>query len=174
MIKLADDKSVCNENVYSKIYTEHAPLLRNHLYYKCGDLDEAEDIVQESFIKIWKICREVFGDTITGLIYTIANRLFIDRKRAEKVKLKFEKEQEESIEMEDPHYVFRTQEFKSKLEMAISDLPDGQREAFLMNRIDKLTYKEISARLGISETAVEKRMSKALQKLKENIEEFKN
>ena len=57
-------------------------------------------------------------------------------------------------------------EFKNELETAINDLPEGQKEVFLMNRIDKLTYKEIAERLGVSQKAVEKRMHKALLKLK--------
>ena len=74
---------------------------------------------------------------------------------------------------EDPHFILRTKEFREKLETAISNLPDGQREAFLLNRIDKLTYKEIAHLLEISTTAVENRMTKALIKLKSSIEELK-
>ena len=67
----------------------------------------------------------------------------------------------------------RTKEFRLKLETVISNLPEKQREAFLMNRIDKLTYKEIALRLEVSETAIEKRISKALIKLN-NISEIKD
>ena len=49
---------------------------------------------------------------------------------------------------------------------AISDLPEGQREVFLLNRIDKKTYKEIAEMLDISVKAVEKRMNLALQDLR--------
>ena len=107
-----------------------------------------------------------------GFIYTVANRLLIDHFRAEKVALKFEKPTTD-IDHEDPYFVLRTEEFRGKIEQSISALPEGQREAFLMNRIDKLTYKEIAERLDISQTAVEKRMAKALLKLKSDIEELK-
>jgi RNA polymerase sigma-70 factor (ECF subfamily) len=62
-------------------------------------------------------------------------------------------------------------EFKVKLEQAINDLPDGQREAFLMHRIDQMTYKEIAERLEISVKAVEKRIHKALVKLRGKLKE---
>ncbi len=174
MIKLSSTKSVCDKDVYSELYTKHAPQLRNHLYYKCGDLSVAEDLAQESFIRLWNKCKEVVFETVTGFLYTIGNRLFLDKVRSKKVVLKFEKEQVQQANHEDPYYIFRTKEFREKIEGVISDLPDGQREAFLLNRIDKLTYKEIAVRLEISETAVEKRITKALIKLKSKIEEFKN
>jgi RNA polymerase sigma-70 factor (ECF subfamily) len=167
-------KSICEQEVYSDLYRTHAGQLRNHLYYKCGDMAVAEDLVQESFIRLWNKCKEVVFDTVVGFVYTVANRLFLDKMRSEKVALKFEKSLVTQNNNEDPLYILRTDEFRVKIEGAISELPDGQREAFLLNRIDKLTYKQIAERLEISETAVEKRMTKALVKLKSKIEEFKN
>lgn len=64
-------------------------------------------------------------------------------------------------------------EFKDKLEMAISNLSEKQREVFLMNRIDKMTFGEIALELEISVKAVEKRMGIALRTLKEDVEELR-
>jgi RNA polymerase sigma-70 factor (ECF subfamily) len=165
--------SICEEKTYSDIYTSEAEKLRNHLYYKCGDLVVAEDLMQEAFIKLWNKCAEVLIETVTGFLYTVSNRLFIDKIRSEKVALNFEKSQLPESNSPDPYFILRTEEFREKIETSISNLPEGQREAFLLNRIDKLTYKEIAERLEISTTAVENRMNKALLKLKTNIEEFK-
>ena len=56
-----------------------------------------------------------------------------------------------------------------KLNQVIKALPDGCREVFLMNRIDKLKYDEIAERLELSVKAIEKRMSKALGIIKEQL-----
>ena len=56
-----------------------------------------------------------------------------------------------------------------KLQNAISDLKEGQREVFLLSRIDKKTYKEIAEMLSISVKAVEKRMTLALKQLREKV-----
>ena len=53
--------------------------------------------------------------------------------------------------------------------VAIASLPEGQREVFLLNRMDQMTYKEIAEFLGVSQKAVEKRMHKALVKLRKTI-----
>jgi len=134
----------------------------------------AEDIAQESFIRLWQKCADVILEKVTGFVHTVANRLFLDQVRSKKVSLRFEKDQLPQQNSEDPYYILRTEEFRERIEAVISDLPEGQREVFLLNRIDKHTYKEIAEMLGVSQTAVEKRMAKALVKLKDRIEEFKN
>lgn len=166
--------SVCEEKVFNEIYKSQAEPLRNHLYYKCGNIELAEDLVQDSFHKLWEKCKEIIYNSVVGFLYSISNNLFIDKKRSEKVSLKFEKTIIEKKETDDPFFLLRTKEFNNKLEKTISQLPEGQREAFLMNRIDKLSYSEIAKRLGVSQTAVEKRISKALIKVRDQIEEFKN
>lgn len=167
-------ESVCQEEVYNRLYHKHFTGLRNYVYYKCGDLDQAEDIAQESFIRLWQKCADVLFEKVTGFVHTVANRLFLDQVRSKKVSLKFEKDQITQQNNEDPYHILRTEEFRQRIEEVISDLPEGQREVFLLNRIEKHTYKEIAEMLGVSQTAVEKRMAKALVKLKDRIEEFKN
>lgn len=167
------EHTVCHEQTYDVLYRTHFERLRNYVYYKCGDLDKAQDITQESFIQLWKKCADVLLEKVTGFIYTVANNLFLTEVRSQKVALKFEKGQRERPQANDPFFILRTNEFRDKIETAISDLPDGQREVFLMNRIDGLSYKEIAKLLEVSETAIEKRMSKALVKLRDKIEEFK-
>jgi RNA polymerase sigma-70 factor (ECF subfamily) len=70
---------------------------------------------------------------------------------------------------ETPEFLLEEKEFLDKLQVAISDLKEGQREVFLLNRIDKKTYKEIAEMLEISVKAVEKRMHLALVQLREKV-----
>ncbi|WP_300021232.1 RNA polymerase sigma factor [uncultured Maribacter sp.] len=165
--------SVCEESVYNEIYKTHAKDLRNYLYYKFGNMQRAEDIVHDSFVKLWSKCSTVVYEKVTGFLYKISRNLMIDTLRTNMVALKFEKGLVQAHDNEDPYFTLRTKEFQKKLESVISALPEKQREAFLMNRIDKLTYKEIAVRLEVSETAIEKRISKALIKLN-NIAEIKD
>jgi RNA polymerase sigma-70 factor (ECF subfamily) len=60
-------------------------------------------------------------------------------------------------------------EFLEKIEKAIADLPEKQKEVFLLSRIEKKKYREIAEILGISVKAVEKRMHLALIKMKDKI-----
>lgn len=58
--------------------------------------------------------------------------------------------------------VVAAKELLSHVVSGINRLPDRTREIFLMHRIDKLEYSEIAHRLGISESAIEKQMAKAM------------
>ena len=61
------------------------------------------------------------------------------------------------------------QELKRNYELCLDTLPEKQRVVFLMSRIDKMKYHEIASVVGISNKAVEKRMSKALQFFKKEL-----
>ncbi|HHB52254.1 MAG TPA: RNA polymerase subunit sigma-70, partial [Saprospiraceae bacterium] len=58
---------------------------------------------------------------------------------------------------------------KAKLERVIGAMPEKSREVFLMNRIEKLPYREIAVRLDLSQKAIEKRMGVALTFLREKL-----
>jgi len=61
--------------------------------------------------------------------------------------------------------IVAAKELLSRVVSGINRLPDRTREIFLMHRIDKLEYSEIARRLGISESAIEKQMAKAMMTL---------
>ena len=58
--------------------------------------------------------------------------------------------------------IIAAEELLSRVVSGINRLPDRTREIFLMHRIDKLEYSEIARRIGISESAIEKQMAKAM------------
>ena len=165
-------RSVCQEDNFHELYTAYAKSLRNYLYYKCGDLNKAEDLSQEALIKLWENCKSVVFEKAKSYLYTVGQRLMINQIRHEKVVLNFEKGSNLSVNQEDPDYVLREKDFGVQLEQAISALPEIQREVFLMNRIDKLSYGEIADLLGLSVKAVEKRMHNALENLRNSVKEL--
>ncbi|TPN87936.1 RNA polymerase sigma factor [Aquimarina algicola] len=159
-------KSVCDRPVFTNIFETHAESVRNFIYYKCGDKDQAEDLMQEAFIKLWQNCKKVFFEKAKGFLCTVANNLFLNQVAHNKVRLEYSKIPRSNKNVETPDFVMEEKEFMNTLQKAIAELPDGQREVFLLNRIDKKTYKEIAEMLGISVKAVEKRMHNALKELR--------
>jgi RNA polymerase sigma factor (sigma-70 family) len=164
--------SVCDEVNYKNIYKDHAKSLRNFIYYKCGDLERAKDIMQEALIRLWENCSKVELEKAKTFLFTIGQRILIDNIRHDKVKLQFTK-RTESNTANDPSYELVKKEFEQKLMQSISNMPELQREAFLMNRMDNMSYKDIADTLDISVKAVEKRIHLALLYLKENVQELK-
>jgi RNA polymerase sigma-70 factor (family 1) len=130
----------------------------------------AEDIVQDTFLKVWEKRSDIRKETVKALLYTIANNLFLNRIEHQKVSFKFENTAPRNIYTEAPDYELEMKEFDEKLQKALGDLDEKKRTVFLMNRIDEMTYNQIAEDLGLSVKAVEKRMEKAIAFLKERID----
>ena len=60
------------------------------------------------------------------------------------------------------------------MEAAINELPDDQREVFLMRESADLSFKEIADVIGVSENTVKSRMRYALEKLRSSLEEYQD
>ncbi|GAA4274342.1 sigma-70 family RNA polymerase sigma factor [Aquimarina gracilis] len=158
--------SVCEEKNFDTLFNSHYESARNYLYYKCGDLQQAEDIVQDAFVKIWKQCADIIYATAKSLIFKICNNALLNEFAHKKVVLRYEAIPRDDKDHESPDFILETEEFKNKLEQAIANLSVKEREVFLLSRIDKKTYKEIAEITGITVKAVERRMSHAFINLR--------
>ncbi len=163
-------KSVCEEKNYEWLYDTHCKTLYNFIYYKCGDPDQASDLVQDAFIKLWKNCSKIIFEKSKSYLFTIAKNQFLKEVAHHKVKLNYTIVGNYDTEVaENPEFLLEEKEYMKTLESAISNLTTAQREVFLLNRIEKKKYKEIAEMLSISVKAVEKRMHLALVKLREDL-----
>ncbi len=160
--------NVCEEKVYQELFRSLSRSLRDFLFYKSGNIETANDLMQDAFFKLWEKCKDVPYEKAKSFIFTAGNNLFLNTVKSQKVRLKYKNDSShQGVNREDPSYEMETKEFKARIEDAIDLLPEGQREVFLLNRINKMTYAEIAESLGVSQKAIEKRMSKALLKLKD-------
>ncbi|MFI8606502.1 RNA polymerase sigma factor [Cellulophaga baltica] len=162
-------QNVCEEQVYNELFKTNSKTVFNYLYYKYGNEEKAYDVVQEAFIKLWENCKKVAPEKAKSFVYTVANNLYLNVLKAEKVRFKHAKETLD-VTHESPEFLLEEKQFKLKLEQALSDLPENQRSTFLLNRIDGKKYKEIAELEGVSVKAIEKRMHLALKSLREKID----
>tara|TARA_R110002049_G_scaffold993_3_gene7162 strand:+ start:37452 stop:37967 length:516 start_codon:yes stop_codon:yes gene_type:complete len=169
----SNDSKLCEETYFNDFYIEHVQHASNFAYYKCGNKDNALDLVQDAFSKIWENCSKIDFTKAKTYLFTTINNLFLNKVKHNKVVLEYAKSAPYmDKDIESPEYVLEEEEFKKKLQGAISLLTDAQREVFLLNRIDGKKYREIAELLNVSQKAVEKRMSGALKVLREHIEQF--
>jgi RNA polymerase sigma-70 factor (ECF subfamily) len=161
-----------DHEAFQKLFDEYYDSIKNYLFYKSGNIEQAEDLTQEVFIIIWDKRHSLKSEKIKSFLYTIATNLFLNQVKHQKVVLKFQKQPFASTSHETPQFLMEETEFKRQLENAISCLPEKARIVFLMNRIEKLTYREIAERLNLSEKTIEKRMTKALKELRKVTEKI--
>jgi len=158
-----------DDRQYKEVFDEHFDSLRNFLYYKLGDTQAAEDIAQEAFIKLWEKRDSIRMGTVKTFVFTIGNNLAINHLKHLQVRFNFANRTVKMSSQESPEFLLEEKEFKEKLEGILASIPDGAREVFLMSRLEDKKYGEIAEMLGISVKAVEKRMSKALSILREEL-----
>ena len=166
---MSEKKSVCETKVFEELYSEHSQALYNFAFYKSGNSAKSEDLVQEAFIKMWDNCAKIIFTKAKSFLFTVVNNLFLNQVAHQKVVLNYNLNSRKEATNESPEFLMEEKEFMEKLQNAISDLKDGQREVFLLSRIDKKTYKEIAEMLSISVKAVEKRMHLALVQLRKKV-----
>lgn len=155
--------SVLTHEEFHRVFDEWYKPVRNFIYYRCGDMELAEDLAQDSFIKLWENRDRVEKSTLKAYLYKIAQNHTINYQKRRQLFFKFQRRGVNDKDFDTPEKLAEMQEYENKLQSVIAELPDGGREVFLMNRLEDLTYQEIADRLGLSVKAIEKRMSKVLQ-----------
>ena len=153
---------------FKMIYDAHFDDLRRYLIYRSGDQDLSKDIAQNVFMKVWTKKIEIASGNIKSLLFKMATDEFISHIRKKKV----EKEYTESIDLKlirEPDNNYDLLEKKVLFQKALNQLPEKQKTAFLMNKMQGLTYEEIAEILNLSQKAIEKRIGLALKALKQNI-----
>lgn len=164
--------TVCDEHVFSKIHQDVSKDLHDFIYYKFGSHFDPKDKVQEAFIKLWNNCAKVAPEKAKSYLFTIANNLSLNQAKHNKVVLKFQQTKPKNYTTESPEFILEEKQYADKFEKALALLPEGQRVAFMLNRVEGKKHQEIADFLGLSKKAVQKRIYTALKTLRTHIDEI--
>jgi RNA polymerase sigma-70 factor (ECF subfamily) len=143
--------------------------VRNYVFFRSGNTELATDIAQETFLKVWEKRNNIPPEKIKGLLFKIANDLFITHYRKEKRSFEFFKYYHLDEQTHSPEEQMAFKQLKENYQKALHGMTEKQRTVFLMSRVDNLKYAEIAVMVGISVKAVEKRMKLALDYLRVNL-----
>ena len=153
---------------FKMIYDAHFDDLRRYLIYRSGDQDLSGDIAQNVFMKVWTKKIEIASGNIKSLLFKMATDEFISHIRRKKV----EKEYTKSIYFRLIRESDNNDDLLEKkvlFQKALNQLPEKQKTALLMNKMQGLTHKEIAEILNLSQKAIEKRILLAMETLKQNL-----
>lgn len=168
-LKLGDKKAFLF--LFNKYYKDLVLFGGNFLPEKCL----CEDIVQTVYLKLWKDRENLEIETSlkSFLLRSVRNGC-LDELRHKGVIREHETYSltfGQSDDMDTEHYVLYS-DLQVHFEIALSKLPESCREAFEMNRLDGLKYREIAKKLNMSERTVEVRIGKALKLLRQYLKDF--
>lgn len=154
---------------FKMIYDTHFDDLRRYLIYRSGDQDLSGDIAQNVFMKVWTKKIELASGNIKSLLFKMATDEFISHIRRKKVERAYSDSIDLRLLQESDNGDDELKDKKEQFKKALNQLPEKQRTALLMNKMQGLTYEEIAESLNLSEKAIEKRISQALGTLKQNL-----
>lgn len=137
------------------------------------DLDLAQSLVQECFLKLWEN-RENSNQInhLSSYLSFVVRNHCIDHLRKNKNKKHIVEVTEEDGLTEASDSPVLSHEFEEQLVEALALLPDRCREAFEYSRFEGLTYPEIAKQMTISVKAVEALMSRSLKILRVELKEY--
>lgn len=136
--------------------------------------ETCEDIVQETFFKIWKNRKNIEINTSSrNFLITSVKNSCIDFLRKQETEQNWQlKEIENNTLQYTSGDIYSTIELEQMLSAALAKLPDNIRIVFEKNRFDGMTYTEIAAEHNISVKTVEAYMTKALKHLRVELKDY--
>lgn len=160
-----------NESAYTEIFNRYWKAMFVTANNILQNKDAAQDIVQEVFTSLWQRRHETDISSLKSYLYQATRFQVFKAIRAEKNDTAFYSRLNtvtNEILSQDP-ILFKELEYL--IADTINSLPDDQREIFILNRTEGLTYAQIAEKKGISVKTVEKKMSLALKHLRLNLDE---
>jgi RNA polymerase sigma-70 factor (ECF subfamily) len=158
---------------YKALFDIHYQPLCNFAKKYVTDMDKAEDIVQDVFVKLWNT-RDTIDDakSIKSLIFTMVKNRCLEVIRRENINKKAITHL--TIVTDDSDYIIDDEEANKwllidQIYVSMRHLPPKCEEVFRMAKINGLSYTQIADELNISIKTVEGHMSKALKILREKL-----
>lgn len=153
--------------MFTQVFIDYHPKLYGYFFKKTKSEDFASDLVQLTFIKLWRF-RHTLNEKISfdTQLFTIARTCFLDYLRQESIKkLRFTCLDTETLSHTAilPDDNFETADYFNQV---IKTLPPVRKKVFILNRLKGLSYQEIANHLSISINTVEDHMAKAIKHIK--------
>lgn len=154
---------------FSEEVRPHLTSLRSYLRSSYPTVHDIDDVVQESFLRIWKARAAQPIRSARALLFGIARRLAVDAIRSDRSALHDEVDDNHAlIALSEPRGVAEAVSVGHEVELlmaAIDALPARCREIVILRKLDGLCHREIAARLSISEETVQVQVGRGMDKV---------
>lgn len=156
-----------NKQAFALLFDLHAPTLCRFVHGYLKNQVEAEEIVQDCFVKLWERRYEFDQDIVfKTYLYTSAYRAILKNLRRHRYWVFEDYNDQLLVEESSPSNVLEYQELEQLYQSAVEQLPSRRREIFVLSRQQGLSHAMIAKELNISVKCVENQITKALKFLK--------
>lgn len=164
-----------NEVIFEQVFRNYYERLCNYAKTMVNDMDEAEEIVQSTFLALWEKRLGIdIHTSVKSYLYQAVHNTCLNRIKHNRVK-----------QMHGEYYRYTTdmasnsgsdqligKELEAQINEAIDSLPPQCQTVFKLSRFENLTYAEISQQLNVSVKTIENHMGKALRILREKLKDY--
>lgn len=164
-----------DDYAFEKLFKEHFKALHAYANVILKDEDDAEEIVQNMFLKFWEK-RDLLNvqTSLKAYLYKCVYHDSLNFLKHQKIKTKYQ--DFAAFTMNEEHLPASSKiemtELEYNISLALNELPEQCRTIFQMSRFEELKYREIAERLGLSIKTIENQMGKALRILRLELADF--
>lgn len=173
--ELAEALQRGDEVVFEKIFKDYYERLCNYANTFINNMDEAEEMVQGTFLTLWEK-RETIGihTSVKSYLYQAVHNNSLNLLKHYQVRQAHSEHIKYHV---DPGADYSTQkvlgdELEQEINTAVESLPAQCQTVFKLSRFENLTYAEIADQLNISVKTVENHMGKALKVMRERLKDY--
>lgn len=172
-----------DESAFKKLVDEYQDMVYNTALGIVQDAADADDIAQEVFIQVYQSVSSFKGDSrFSTWLYRITLSKALDHEKRKKRKKRFgfvqnlfggaAVEQEQAVEFNHPGVQMEKKERANELFYALKQIPDKQRIAFTLHKLEGQSYQEVAEIMNTTVYAVESLMARAKENLRKELKEY--
>lgn len=174
-----------DETAFKKLVDEWQNLVYNTALGIVQNADDADDITQEVFIQVYRSVSSFKGDSkFSTWLYRITLGKALDHEKKKKRKKRFgfvqslfgdqDEEQLHPVEFNHPGVEMEKKERAGELFRALQQIPEKQRVAFTLHKLEGQSYQEVAEIMNTTLYAVESLMSRAKESLRKELSKYYN
>lgn len=157
--------------LYQQAIDQHRHRVLSFAHYSLRIREDAEDVTQEVFIKLWQHWQKIDHDKLGAWLMRVAHNTVIDHVRKQRPQQanvdQYAEVEDQVVEQSDTDHMDQ-QRFKRQLQNAIKSLEDPFRSIVIMRDIQGMSYEEIQGSLELSASQVKVYLHRARRKLRED------
>ncbi|BCG78917.1 sigma-70 family RNA polymerase sigma factor [Mesorhizobium sp. 113-3-3] len=166
-----------DRDAFAQLFEHYAPRIKAMMMRRGASRDRAEDLAQETLIRLWRKAAQYDPEraTASAWVYAIARNVSVDEMRREGRATAWI-EEDGMLEEEDndePESLLLVAEREAQVRSSMVALPDEQLRVIRLSFFDGLAHGEIASLLGIPLGTVKSRIRLALQRLRDRVGELK-
>ncbi|MET0703460.1 MAG: RNA polymerase sigma factor SigE [Mycobacterium sp.] len=155
---------------WDELVRQHADRVYRLAYRLSGNQHDAEDLTQETFIRVFRSVQNYQPGTFEGWLHRITTNLFLDMvRRRSRIRMEALPEDYDRVPADEPNpeQIYHDSRLGADLQAALDSLPPEFRAAVVLCDIEGLSYEEIGATLGVKLGTVRSRIHRGRQALRE-------